>query len=404
MDDKAIFPPKNSRIYSVTELTKYIRGTLEDAFGSVWVAGEISNFLQHSSGHLYFSIRDAGAVIKCAMFRRAASRLKFKPKDGMQALCFGSVSVYEARGDYQLIVEELEPRGIGALELAFQELKSRLAKEGLFDDAHKVPIPYLPARIGVVTSPTGAVIRDILNVSRRRFSNIEIIIFPVKVQGDGAKEEIADAISEFNRMDNIDVMIIGRGGGSLEDLWPFNEEVVARAIYDSEIPVISAVGHEVDFTIADFVADLRAPTPSAAAELVIPKKEDLVNSIASLKDRLRNSLTGRIDILGERLLNLTGSKAFREPLAFVTQLEQDIDQLVSDMTEGERRMISVKGDRFAALGGKLAALNPLAVLNRGYSVTMRLPGLAVVKSASSLSKGDIIETRLSDGSIRSKVE
>ncbi len=263
------------RIYTVSEITKNIQVILEQAFPGVWIEGEISNFVLHSSGHMYFSIRDANAVLKCAMFRRANARLKFKPKNGMKIICMGAISVYKARGDYQLIVEEIEPKGIGALQLQFQQLKEKLIREGLFDQSHKVPIPFLPTRIGVVTSPTGAAIRDILNVARRRFSNVEIIINPVKVQGIGAKEEISTAINLFDELKNIDVMIVGRGGGSLEDLWPFNEEVVARAIYSSKVPIISAVGHEVDWTIADFVADFRAPTPSAAAELVIPRKEDL---------------------------------------------------------------------------------------------------------------------------------
>ncbi len=260
------------RIYTVSEITRNIRVVLEESFSRVWVEGEVSNYTFHSSGHMYFSIRDNKATLQCAMFRRANKNLKFKLKDGMKVICFGSISVYEIRGNYQLIVEEVEPKGIGALQLQFEQLKEKLRKEGLFDEGHKVPVPYLPIRIGIVTSPTGAAIHDILNVSRRRFSNIEIIINPVKVQGEGAKDEIANAINEFNKLKNIDVMIIGRGGGSLEDLWPFNEEVVARAIYNSEIPIISAVGHEIDYTISDFVADKRAPTPSAAAELVIPRK------------------------------------------------------------------------------------------------------------------------------------
>src|SRR3989338_1025217 len=250
---------KEKRIYSVSELTRYIRVIWRDSFPAIWVEGEVSNYTLHSSGHIYFSLRDANAVLKCAFFKRANEKLKFKLKDGMKVIAFGSISVYEARGDYQLIVEEVEPKGIGALQLQFQQLKEKLQKEGLFDEKYKTPVPFLPTRIGIVTSPTGAAIRDILNVTRRRFANVEIIINPVKVQGNTAKEEIAEAIRLFNRLKNIDVMIVTRGGGSLEDLWPFNEEMVARAIYDSDIPVISAVGHEIDYTISDFVADFRAP-------------------------------------------------------------------------------------------------------------------------------------------------
>src|SRR3989338_4507395 len=242
---------KEKRIYSVSELTRYIRVIIEDSFPGIWVEGEISNFTLHSSGHIYFSLRDANAVLKCAFFRRANEKLKFRLKNGMKVICFGSISVYEARGDYQLIVEEIEPKGIGALQLQFEQLKEKLQKEGLFDAKHKVPIPFLPTRIGIVTTPTGAAIQDILNIARRRFSNVEIIINPVKVQGADAKDEIAGAVRQFNKLKNIDVMIVTRGGGSMEDLWPFNEEVVARAIYGSEIPVISAVGHEIDYTISD---------------------------------------------------------------------------------------------------------------------------------------------------------
>ena len=264
---------EEKHIYTVSEITRYMRAIIEDSFPAVWVEGEISNFVLHSSGHMYFSLRDSNAVLKSAMFSRANAKLKFRPKDGMKVICFGKMSLYEPRGDYQLIVEEIEPKGVGALQLQFQELKERLSKEGLFDESHKIPVPHLPTRIGIVTSPTGAAIHDILNVVRRRFANIEIIINPVRVQGEGAKDEIAEAIRDFNRFGAIDVMIVARGGGSLEDLWAFNEEVVARAIYDSELPVISAVGHEVDYTISDFVADLRAPTPSAAAELSSPERK-----------------------------------------------------------------------------------------------------------------------------------
>ncbi|MDP3804461.1 MAG: exodeoxyribonuclease VII large subunit, partial [Candidatus Omnitrophota bacterium] len=337
---------KEKHIYTVSEITKYIRVIVEDSFPGVWIEGEISNYVLHSSGHIYFSLRDANAVLKCAFFRRANEKLKFKLKDGMKVIAFGSISVYDARGDYQLIVEEIEPKGIGALQLQFQQLKEKLQKEGLFDARHKVPIPFLPTRIGIVTSPTGAVIRDILNIARRRFSNVEIIINPVKVQGEGAKDEIAAAIRQFNKLNNIDVMIVTRGGGSLEDLWPFNEEAVARAIYESEIPVISAVGHEIDYTISDFTADFRAPTPSAAAELVIPRKEDLVNAIATSVTRLKNALAGE-----------------------VTQYEQRIDDLAKDIAIRIDHIVKMRGENFNLLTSKLETLSPLAVLNRGYSIT-----------------------------------
>jgi len=251
-------------VYTVSELTFNIRARLEQNFGTVWVEGEISNFVNHQSGHMYFSIRDKQSVLSCVLFRSMNAHLKFEIKNGMQVLCFGKISVYDKRGQYQLYVERIEPKGAGALTIAFEQLKEKLNKEGLFDEAGKIPIPYLPTRVGVITSPTGAAIRDILNVAKRRFSNIEIILNPVRVQGDMAKGEIVEALDLFNTLENVDVIILGRGGGSLEDLWPFNEEMVARAVYRSGIPVVSAVGHEVDWTICDFVSDKRAPTPSAA--------------------------------------------------------------------------------------------------------------------------------------------
>ncbi|MDP2913782.1 MAG: exodeoxyribonuclease VII large subunit, partial [Candidatus Omnitrophota bacterium] len=352
--------------------------------------------------HMYFSIRDAGATLKCAMFKRANEKLKFKPKDGMKVICFGSVSVYEARGDYQLIIGEIEPKGIGALQLQFQQLKEALAKEGLFSDAHKVPIPFLPTRIGVVTSPTGAAIRDILNIARRRFSNIEIIINPVRVQGEGAKDEIAAAIRQFNKLKNIDVMIVARGGGSMEDLWPFNEEVVARAIYESDLPVISAVGHEIDYTISDFVADFRAPTPSAAAEQVIPRKEDLANLISTSATRLKNAFFGKIEILTERLAQLKDSYILRQPLNLVLQYEQKIDGLREDLAIRLKHVVKLRGENFNLLAGKLEALSPLSILNRGYSITTKLS--IVMKDAADLKKDDVVETRLGKGSFRSRVE
>ncbi|MDD5496061.1 MAG: exodeoxyribonuclease VII large subunit [Candidatus Omnitrophica bacterium] len=395
---------KEKHIYTVAELTKYIRVILEDSFPSVWIEGEISNFVLHSSGHMYFSLRDANAVLKCAMFRRANEKLKFKPKDGMKVICFGSVSVYEARGDYQLIIEEIEPKGIGALQLQFQQLKEKLLKEGLFDEKHKVRIPFLPTRIGVVTSPTGAAIRDILNIARRRFSNVEIIINPVKVQGTGAKEEISAAIRQFNKLKNIDVMIVTRGGGSLEDLWSFNEEMVARAIFDSEIPVISAVGHEIDYTISDFVSDFRAPTPSAAAELVIPRKEDLTNLINTSTTRLKNALSSKIGVLTERLATLKDSYVMRQPLNVIIQYEQLIDDLRKDMAIRIDHLVKMRRENFNLIAGKLETLSPLAILNRGYSITAKLPEDIIIKDSKSLKKGDEVVTKLGKGRFRSKVE
>ena len=396
---------KEKHIYSVSELTKYIRVIIEDSFPAIWVEGEISNYTLHSSGHIYFSMRDAGAVVKCAFFRRSNEKnLKFKLKDGMKVIAFGSISVYEARGDYQLVVEELEPKGIGALQLQFQQLKEKLAKEGMFDERHKVPIPFLPTRIGIVTSPTGAAIRDILNIARRRFSNVEMVINPVKVQGEGAGSEIAQAIRQFNELKNIDVMIVTRGGGSMEDLWPFNEEVVARAIYGSEIPVISAVGHEIDYTISDFVADFRTPTPSAAAELVIPNKEDLAKAIATAVTRLKNALTNQIGVLKTRLATLRDSYVLRQPLNIIIQYGQRIDDLEKGLAIRIDHIVKLRGGNFNLFSSKLEALSPLAILNRGYSITTKLPDGVIVKDIKVLSKGDRVETRLGKGRFKSRVE
>lgn len=395
---------KEKHIYTVSELTKYIRVIVEDSFPGIWVEGEISNFILHSSGHMYFSLRDSGSTLRCAFFKHANKKLKFKPKDGMKVICRGSISVYEARGDYQLIVEEVEPKGIGALQLQFQQLKEKLQKEGLFDERYKVPLPFLPTRIGVVTSPTGAAIQDILNIARRRFANIEIIINPVKVQGAGARDEIEAAIKQFNELNNIDVMIVGRGGGSLEDLWPFNEEVVARAIFGSKIPVISAVGHEIDYTISDFVADFRAPTPSAAAELVIPRKEDLVNLIKTALERLNNAISGNLDELQDKLNNLKESYILRQPLNYIIQRQQRIDDLRKDISVSMGHVIDLSGEKFNRIIGKLEALSPISILKRGYSITAKLPEGIIVKEALSLKLGDRIETRLGQGKLKSRIE
>lgn len=395
---------QEKHIYTVSELTKYLRQILENSFPAIWVEGEISNFTYHTSGHMYFSLKDAGSVIPCAMFKRSNERLKFKLKDGLKVIAFGKISVYEPRGSYQFIIEEMEPKGIGALQLQFQQLKEKLQKEGLFDQSHKVPIPNLPTKIGIVTSPTGAAIRDILNIARRRFSNIEIIIYPVRVQGEGSKDEIADAIRHFNALNNIDVMIVGRGGGSLEDLWAFNEEIVARAIYDSKIPVISAVGHEIDFTIADFVADLRAPTPSAAAELVIPRKDDLVNSITTNTTRLKNALVNIIDMMSQRLTRLRESYALKQPMKMVEQYEQMIDDLRKDMAIRVEHLVTRRAERFNLLTQKLEALSPLSILNRGYSISARLRDGKIIKEVNDVTVGDKIETKLGKGKFISTVE
>jgi exodeoxyribonuclease VII large subunit len=391
-------------IYSVTELTRYMRAVLEDTFPSVWVEGEVSNFTLHTSGHMYFSLKDASSVLNCVMFKNANQNLKFKMAPGLKVICSGRVSIYEKRGQYQLYVEKMEPKGLGALQLAFEQLKERLRKEGLFDEKHKKEIPYLPYKIGIVTSPTGAAIRDMLQVTRQRFQNVDLIINPVRVQGKGSAEEIARAIDEFNEFGDVDVMIVGRGGGSLEDLWAFNEEIVARAIYNSRIPVISAVGHEVDVTIADFVADSRAATPSAAAAKVIPRKEELEENIGEAKTRLRNAVLGNLNMLETRLKHLRESYVFRQPLNIVEQQLQRIDDLVKGASLGMSHIVELNNSSFAHIAGKLESLSPLAVLKRGYSITMKMPDKSVLKDTKSVKSGDKIKTKLGKGILFSRIE
>ncbi len=399
-------------IYKVSEITKDIKFILENTFGAIWIEGEISNFTLHSSGHMYFSLKDSNSVLRCAMFKRSNEALKFRPKDGLQAICFGRISVYELRGDYQLIVERMEPKGAGALQIAFGQLKEKLAKEGLFDPGHKVSIPLLPQRLGIVTSPTGAAIRDILNVLSRRFGNLNVLLYPVMVQGEGAAGQIAQAIDDFNnlpqlsqgKLEDVDVLIVGRGGGSLEDLWAFNEELVARAIYNSRIPVISAVGHEIDWTIADFVADLRAPTPSAAAEMAVAKKAEFIESISNIFYRLNSAIKAQLDLYSSRLSGLKGAYCLRHPFNVILQYQQRIDELIKSLTLAASHAARAAEQEFKNCAARLDALSPLTILSRGYSITKRLSDGQIIKDASEIKLGDEIVTKLHKGEVRSRVE
>jgi exodeoxyribonuclease VII large subunit len=410
---KAFSMEEKKTVYTVSRLTREIRALLEESFSEIWVEGEVSNFKRYASGHLYFSLKDETGLINCVLFKNSALRLAFTPEDGINVLSRGRISVYDKRGQYQFYVSSMEPLGKGALQLAFEQLKEKLHKEGLFREEHKKALPALPMRVGVVTSASGAAIEDILNVARRRFANVEITIRPVRVQGDGAKTEIAAAIKEFNEYNSliekrkirahaIDVMIVGRGGGSLEDLWPFNEEVVARAIFGSAIPVISAVGHEVDYTIADFVADLRAPTPSAAAELVMPRKADLAEKIGGLVARTHSVLRNRVGLLEGKVEGLKNSYVLKTPLNVFAQLRQRVDDLTGSAAYAINNILELKTRDLATLSGKMQALSPLAVLERGYSITFK-EGRAL-KDIADVSTGDIIETRLAKDSILSRVE
>jgi len=371
-----------SKIFSVSELTSHIKARLEsdDVLSDLYVRGEISNFLDHSSGHAYFTLKDKNSVVRCVMFRSARKTLKFQPKDGMDVLVRGNVSVYEKSGGYQVYASEIQPYGIGALHLAFEELKVRLAKEGLFDVARKRKIPAVPRRIGIITSPEGAVIHDMLRVIRRRNPRVDILFAPVAVQGATAAQEIARAIELMNLTD-VDVLIIGRGGGSLEELWAFNEEIVARAIYNSAVPVISAVGHETDFAISDFVADLRAPTPSVAGELVVRDIAELEKQLLYFSQILEEDICSMLEIYRGRC-------------------DAARDTIISSMTY---RINLWKGE-VERLANMLDAVNPLAILKRGYSISIKMPEEKVIKSVANVKREDDMKVIVSDGEIFCEVK
>jgi exodeoxyribonuclease VII large subunit len=392
------------KIYSVTELSREIKGMLEGKFPDVWVAGEVSNFRAAGSGHLYFTLKDASARLRAVCFRNQAKYLKFKPQDGISVIARGRLSVYEARGEYQLYVEYLEPAGLGALQLAFEQLKAKLAAEGLFDPARKKPLPVLPRTVGIVTSPSGAAIRDILRVLRRRFRNMNALLYPVKVQGEGAAEEIAAGIGYFGKHALADVLIVGRGGGSLEDLSAFNEEPVARAIAASRIPIISAVGHETDFTIADFIADLRAPTPSAAAELLTPDAASLCAHALRLRQRARHAVKRLLERHRRELELVRRRRVLVAPGALLAEARQRADEAMRRLRLTAAQAIERRQTRLGALTERARALDPLAVLARGYCV-MRLPVTgAVVRTVGQVKPGDETEVMLHDGSAWCEVE
>lgn len=385
---------------TVTQLTKYIKQifSFDNLLSNVCVTGEISNYKLHSSGHMYFTLKDEKSVIKCVMFKTQNRRLHFKPEDGLKVIIRGYVSVYEAGGSYQLYPEFMEPDGIGDLYLAFEQLKQRLEGEGIFAPEHKKKLPYTPKSIGVVTSPTGAVIQDIMNVLFRRYPNVVLKIFPVMVQGDGAGKQISKALDVLNKTRAVDVIILARGGGSLEELWPFNEEIVARSIFKSEIPVISAVGHETDFSISDFVADLRAPTPSAAAELVVPEKEALQKYIMDIRLRLKRALAGRIQKERQLLGQLAKSPLLRHPLDRLNQLHIELEQLNKHMENSMKRVLESAKNKLSVVCGKMDALSPLMVLSRGYSIT-RSSEKEIIKSISGVKPGDMLEITVTDGNM-----
>jgi exodeoxyribonuclease VII large subunit len=435
-------------VLSVSQLSQQLSAVMEERFPAVWVEGEISNFKVYGSGHAYFTLKDEGAQLRCVLFRNRARRVRFEPKDGLHVMGFGAVEVYAQRGEYQLVVELLEPKGLGALQLAFEQLKERLQAEGLFSPARKRPLPRFPRKIGIVTSPNGAALRDMLRVIGRRFGEIHIVVAPARVQGDGAAAEVAQGVRELNALGGVDVIIVGRGGGSLEDLWAFNDEMLARTIVASKIPVISAVGHEVDFTIADFVADVRAATPSNAAEMVVKEKRAVVETLADLGGRLRRGMVRALSAHRDRLERTRGRRVLTDPARPLRELDRRLDDararlrraalaavgraerrvaladrglrglspvartvngrraltdLHGRLARGVRRLLDRSRHELGHAAGRLDSLSPLAVLGRGYSLT-RTPEGRIVRSWREIAAGDAVRVLLHEGSLDCRVD
>ena len=391
---------QNTLVLSVSQLNRYIKMNFDadENLANIFISGEISNFTNHyRTGHLYFTLKDDSAAVRAVMFNSSAKRLKFMPQDGMKVIARGRVSVYEASGQYQLYVDDMQPDGVGALNLAYEQLKEKLQKEGLFSELHKKPLPPYPEKVGVITSPTGAAVRDIINVLGRRFPYAEIVFCPVLVQGEGAHLQLTDAVNLFNSERAADVIIIGRGGGSIEDLWEFNDEGLARAVYNSEIPVISAVGHETDFTICDFVADMRAPTPSAAAELAVPDANELQYALSALKNRMFLNVSSGIADRRSRLEYLTSKGALKSPDEMLSNRSQRLDTAFSKMLSSYENRIGGKKVEFISAATALSKLDPMSVLMRGFAFVSDKSGKNVY-SSQALAKGDKINVRFHDGS------
>jgi len=389
-------------IYSVTRLTRDIKEVLENSFPRLWMEGEISNFTHHSSGHMYLTLKDENCQIKCAMWRSRVGKLAFQPSNGMKVLVEGDVQVYERSGNYQLILQQMQPAGAGSLQLAFEELKKRLHAEGLFDALHKKELPPYPDRIGIITSPTGAAVRDMLNVLDRRAPGVDIVLCPARVQGPGSAEEIAAAIEDFNKHNKVALLIVGRGGGSLEDLWAFNEEIVARAIFNSHLPIISAVGHEVDYSIADFVADLRAPTPSAAAELAVKDQREIRGQLAYYQEKYSSLLNRSIAERRHRVNNLRNSHALRRITDILYQRIQHLDELERQLTFTMRYKHQYFERETLNLQKRLQAANPEAILSRGYSIVSRKK--KAMLNTKGLKTQETVHVRLSKGEFTAEVK
>ncbi len=434
----------DKNIFTVSEITAHIKNILEGTITPTWIKGEISNYKRHSSGHMYFTLKDEGSSLLCVFFRQFNNYLRFEPENGMEVICYGQIKVYERSGQYQLYVNQMRPLGIGELEIAFRKLKEKLEEEGLFDEFHKKSIPEYPARIGIVTSPTGAAIQDMKNVLSRRFP-VSILVYPARVQGDEAAREIVEGIREFNKRKNADVIIVGRGGGSIEDLWPFNEEIVAREIFASKIPIISAVGHETDFTIADFVADLRAPTPSAAAELVVPERTALLSNLESYSDRMQNVLKNRVYEYSSLCRDLSYRLERRHPENVLMNYSQQLDDLQMRLKDSLGYLVDIRfdleeikikflqslkntcinknekfinnlsakmryamsnnytksHDKFIDLSAKLEELNPLKILKSGYTLTKK--GERILNTIKNVAVDDCLKIHFYDGACKSTV-
>lgn len=391
---------QNTLVLSVSQLNRYIKMNFDadENLANIFISGEISNFTNHyRTGHLYFTLKDDSAAVRAVMFNSSAKRLKFMPEDGMKVIARGRVSVYEASGQYQLYVDDMQPDGVGALNLAYEQLKEKLQKEGLFSELHKKPLPPYPEKVGVITSPTGAAVRDIINVLGRRFPYAEIVFCPVLVQGEGAHLQLTDAVNLFNSERAADVIIIGRGGGSIEDLWEFNDEGLARAVYNSDIPVISAVGHETDFTICDFVADMRAPTPSAAAELAVPDANELQYALSALKNRMFLNVSSGIADRRSRLEYLTSKGVLKSPDEMLSNRSQRLDTAFSKMLSSYENRIGGKKVEFISAATALSKLDPMSVLMRGFAFVSDKSGKNVY-SSQALAKGDKINVKFHDGS------
>ncbi|WP_058485267.1 exodeoxyribonuclease VII large subunit [Defluviitalea phaphyphila] len=391
---------KNKKVFTVSDINKYIKAliNMDYILNNICVKGEISNFKKHTSGHIYFTLKDEYSAISCVMFRSSAASLTFQPENGMQIIVKGSVSVYEKTGQYQIYVNKIEKEGRGALYEAFEKLKQRLEKEGLFSKENKKPIPSFPKCIGIITSPTGAAVRDIIHVSKRRNPSISLVIYPTIVQGKEAPDSIANAIYDMNKWGKADVLIVGRGGGSIEDLWAFNEEVVARAIYDSKIPIISAVGHEIDFTIADFVADLRAPTPSAGAEIAVPLRDEYISKISNLKKILNQSIEYKINESVNTLMEIQNRLPFRRPLDFIYKRQQELDNLEKFLHKNINDKLKNYKNQFLHKIKTLETLSPLNILMRGYSITTNEKG-NTISSINDIQVNENINVRVKDGII-----